>query len=152
MIKLLLLLLCTQLVDAKPRIFAPKYVLLNETHPESSIRKTLGKLKITRGLYLPDLTRNKPMWMLYYEGPTKCNYVRLPKVHLKYGKQLFECEDFAVKEWEIPKDICETRLILNPGKMDKMRIDFSLIMIAIFYLVYKIPNEYNSKSEERIKN
>ena len=137
MIKLLLL-LCTQLVDAKPRIFAPKYILLNETHPESCIRKTLGKLKITRGLYLPELTRNKPMWISYYEGPTKCNYVRLPKIHFKYGKQLFECEDFALKEWEIPKDICESRMILNPNNRDKIGIYFVLIMIVICLLSNKL--------------
>jgi len=70
--------------------------------------------------------------MLYYEGPTKCNYVILPKVHLKYGKQLFECEDFAVKEWEIPKDICESRMILNPNNRDKIGIYFGLLLsIAI---------------------
>ena len=136
----LLLLLCTIFTDAKLRIFAQKTILLNETHPESCIQKSVGILALTIGLYLPELTRNKPMWMFYYEGPTKCNYVRFPKIHFWDGKYIFECEDFALKEWEIPRDICESRMILNPDEMDKMRLNIGLIMIVILYLAFTLRN------------
>ena len=139
MIRLLLLLMCVNVIQAKQIFIAPQTILLNESYPNSEIRETIGRLSLTRGTFYPELTKNMPMWAWYYDGPTKCSYVRFPKIHLYNGRKVFECEDFAVREWDIPRDICKTRVLVNPNSIDNARLNFSLIFVLLIFVLSKSP-------------
>ena len=138
--RILILLLCIIKINAKQVFIAPRTILINETHPYSEIRKTIGILTLTRGTFYPELTKNMPMWAWYYDGPTKCSYVRFPKIHEYKGKKVLECEDFAVREWEIPRDICKARLLVNPNSIDNAKLNITFVFILMFIILSKLPD------------